>query len=113
MQQYPEPPSKDEPISPPAQAPRSPLTISELYGLGLSFFGVALPIALAAGGYAWLWLAGCVMLVLLLATLQEGEWTRKPSPQAPSEIDRLSKDYVPLKLVIRPDPDRPSNVEPR
>lgn len=87
MQQSPEPPAvRDEP---PAPARRVPLTMRQLYGRGLALLGGAIPIGLAAGGMAWLGLAAGVVFILVLATLHDGGWTRKPAPIRSSASRRL------------------------
>ncbi|HLM66119.1 MAG TPA: hypothetical protein VK358_01265 [Longimicrobium sp.] len=69
---------------------------------------------LLTGASAWLVLAASVVFVLLLATVEAGGWTRRRPVPPPDEPRRLpGDDYVPLKLVIRPRPDRPSDDEPR
>jgi uncharacterized protein (DUF58 family) len=114
MQQYPEPPSNDEPVYPPAQGSPTPLTLRELYESGLAWLGSALLLGLLTGGGAWLVLAASIVFVMLLATLEAGGWTSRRPISPHDEPRRLPEDdYRPLKLVIRPHPDRPSGDEPR
>jgi hypothetical protein len=88
------------------------LTLLDVYGLGLGVFGGALHVTLVAGRSEWPWMSLCAMLVLLMAAAQNGG--RKPLPQESAEPRRLPDDgSVPLRLVIKPKPRRPSDDEPR
>jgi hypothetical protein len=107
MQQSPEPSApRDEPSAP---APRTPLTMRQLYGRGLALLGGAIPIGLVAGGMAWLGLVAGVIFILVLATLHDGGWTRKPASARPSTSKRLTSAPPPIApLSPAPTDDRPA-----
>src|SRR5688572_27512285 len=93
MHHLPDSPSQPGRAAPPASPPasRAPLTMRQLYARGLALLGGAIPVSVAAGASVWLVLAlaAGVILVLVLATVHDGGWTRKPPQPRTREPRRL------------------------